>query len=91
MEEAAKDLNFTFKTLGESSFFVSYFHSGEITNTRESKWKSTMQAFMVLRRHMIKNGIMLSDTGSYFLSSEHTYEDCDKTVKVFKETIKELI
>ncbi len=91
MEEAARELNYTFKTLGKGSFFVSYFHNDEITNTRESKWKSTMQSFMVLRRHMIKNGIMFSDTGSYFLSSEHTYEDCDKTVEVFSETIKELI
>lgn len=91
MEEAAKEINFTFKTIGEASFFVSYFHKGEISNIRQSRWSSTMQAFMVLRRHMIKNGIMLSDTGAYFLSTEHTYEDCNKTIEIFKETLKELV
>jgi glutamate-1-semialdehyde 2,1-aminomutase len=91
LEEAAKELNFTFRTLGAASLFVSYFHEGKIENTRAARWKSTMQAFMILRRHMLKNGVILSDTGSYFLSTEHTYEDCDKTVQIFKKTLEEII
>lgn len=91
MEDAAREAGYELKTLGIGSSFITCFHSGPINQTRDVRWKSTMQSFITLRRHLCKNGVIPAETGAFLLSTEHTEEDIEKTLKIFRETLNEVI
>ncbi len=75
-----------------SIFWIAFTDKTEITNADEIDADS-MKHFRKLYHHLLENGVYLGPSGYEvgFVSSAHTKDDLDRTIKAFKISLDKLI
>jgi Glutamate-1-semialdehyde aminotransferase len=87
----AKRHNQVVRIQGEGAFFCVSFREGEIWDMRDSFSKES-EKYLIFRELLLDRGIHIFPTekGLWYLSSAHTDEDIEKTLKVVDEVFSEM-
>lgn len=75
------------------SIFWIAFTERETINSAEEIDADSMKYFRKLYHHLLEDGVYMGPSGYEvgFVSEAHTYEDLDKTIEAFKNSLKHLV
>src|SRR5690606_23186332 len=83
---AAGDANIPLRIESHGTLFQTYFTDREIDNYRDFA-TTPREAMVVLAELMLDRGVNMIPRGLWFLSTEHTDADVDRTIDAFADAL----